>query len=240
MKSIRRATPTLVSADRAEQRNEMLFLHGGVNAGAKLLLRQPALVEELGQQRVVRFGDVLDQFAVQLVDLVLPLRPWPAPRVNLPRPAGGVVSDDLVAQDVQHLVEAGAGIDRQVHGKDARAVMLARRRQHLVKMRIEFVHRVDHQDLGDAEVRGVIPDPLGADADAVLGMDDDQGEVGHAQRAEGLADEVQVAGSVNDVELLAHPFGVEQGGLHGNLALLFAGVVIGDRACRRRCGPCGR
>ncbi len=144
--------------------------------------------------------------------------------------AGDIVSDDLVAQHVQHLVEAGAGIDRDVHGKDAGAKMLAGGSQDLVEIRIDFVQGIDDQNLGDAEIRGVIPDPLGADADAVLGMDDDQGKIGHAQRAEGLADEIQVAGGVDDVELLAHPFGVEQGGLDGDVPLLFADVIVGNGA----------
>jgi hypothetical protein len=42
----------------------MLFLDGGVNAGAQFLLRKAALVEELGEQRVVRFGDMLDELAL--------------------------------------------------------------------------------------------------------------------------------------------------------------------------------
>ncbi len=152
----------------------MLALHGAMNAGAELLLGQPALVEVFGQQGVVGFGDVLDQFGVQLFDLGLPLAGGGRLGEFAVR-VGDVVGDDLVAQDVQHLVEAGAGIDRQIHGKYAGPVMLPRRRQHFVKMGIEFVHGVDDQDLGDAEIGGVFPDPLGADADAVLGMDDAPG-----------------------------------------------------------------
>ena len=72
MKSIRRATPTLVSADVQNSGNEMLALHGGVDAGAELLFGKAALVEVFGQERVVGFGDVLDQFGVKLFDFVLP------------------------------------------------------------------------------------------------------------------------------------------------------------------------
>ena len=214
---------------RAEERDKMLLLHGGVDAGAKFLLGKPALVQVFRQQRIIRFGDVLDQFAMQLDDLFLPraggrdLREF--------SPAGSeIVSDDLIAQHVQHLVETGAGIDRDVHGKNAGAEMFAGRSQGLVEIRIDLVQGIDDQNFRDAEVGRVIPDPFGADADAVLGMDDHQGKIGHTQSAERFADEIQVAGRVNDVELLAHPFGMEQGSLHGNAPLLFADVIIGDRA----------
>ena len=65
---------------RAEERDEMLLLHGVVDAGAKFLLRQAALIEVFGQQGVVGFGDVFDQFAVQLGDLFLPRARWPGLR----------------------------------------------------------------------------------------------------------------------------------------------------------------
>ena len=64
----------------------MLLLHGVVNAGAKFLLGQPALVEKLGQQGVVRFGDVLDQFAVQLLTFSFH-SPAAGSSRNLPRPS---------------------------------------------------------------------------------------------------------------------------------------------------------
>ena len=104
-----------------------------MNAGAKFLLGQAALVEELGEQGVIRFGDVLDQFAVQPGDRVLQLA---LGRLlgEFAVPVGGVIGDDLVAQDVEGLVEAGAGIDGKVQRKNAGAVMLAQRGQLFVKV----------------------------------------------------------------------------------------------------------
>ncbi len=80
MKSIRRATPTFVLGGDAEERDEDAALDGGVNAGANFLLGKPALVEKLRQQRVVGFGDVLDQFAVQLLPRAPAMRRWRVPR----------------------------------------------------------------------------------------------------------------------------------------------------------------
>ena len=148
-------------------------------------------------------------------------------------PAGHVVSDDLIAQNVEHLIEARAGVDGDVHRKDAGAEMFAGRSERLVKIRIDLIQGVDGQNLRDAKVGRVIPDPLGADADAVLGVDDNEGKIGHAQPAQRFADEIQVARRVDHIELLAHPLGMKQGGLHGYVPLLFADMVIGHR------GPVG-
>jgi hypothetical protein len=49
---------------------------------------------------------------------------------------------------------------------------------------------VHDDDARDAEVAGLFPHELGANADAVSGMDDDEDEVGHAEGVDGLADEV--------------------------------------------------
>jgi hypothetical protein len=75
---------------------------------------------------------------------------------------------------------------------------------------------------------GVFPDLVGADADAVEGVDDDEGEVADAQGAEAFADEIEVTRGIDDVELLVEPFGMEEGGVDGDLAVFFVGVIIGE------------
>ena len=89
-------------------------------------------------------------------------------------------------------------------------------------------------ELGDAEEGGQVgglqslPAPLGADGDAVLGGDEDDARLHRAQGAGDLAGEVEVAGAVEDVDLVA----VEFHGLHGQgnagLALGLFGVVVAD------------
>ena len=212
----------------AEQRDEMLLLHRSVDAGAKFLLRQPALVEKFRQQVVIRLRDVLDQFPVELRDLFLPFARGRFLAEFAPG-VGQIIRHHLIAQDIQNLVEARPGIDRQVQRKNPRPVMLPRRRQHFVEARVDLVHRVDHDDFGNAQFRRVIPDPLRAHADAVLGMHRHQGQIRHPQRAQRLPHKVQVARRVNHIELLPHPFRVQQRRLRRNLPLLFAGVVVRDR-----------
>ncbi len=181
-----------------------------MNAGAEFLLRQAALLEKLFHQRVVRLRDVLDELAVQFLDLRLPL----AGRRFLRVFAGavGCVGDDFVAQHVQHLVEAGAGVDRHIQRKDVPAEMLLRGLHHRVEIHVLLVERVDDDHFRDAVIGRIIPHAVCADAEAVLRVDDDQREIADAQRAQAFADEIQVAGRVNDIEFLSHPFRVQQRG----------------------------
>ena len=64
----------------AEERDELLRLHRRVNARAKFLLRQRALLEKFVEQRVVRFRDQFDQLTMQLRRRAPSIRPSPAPR----------------------------------------------------------------------------------------------------------------------------------------------------------------
>ena len=91
-----------------------------------------------------------------------------------------------------------------------------------------FVEAIDDDDLGDAVLGGVFPDLVGANADAVDGIDDDEGEVRDSERAETFADEIEVTRGIDDIELLVQPFGMEEGGVDGDFAVLFVGVIIGE------------
>ena len=197
-----------------------------MDAGAEFLLRQIALLEKFLHQRVVGFGDVLDELAVQFLYLRLPFAGGGF--LGVFAGAVGRVGHDFVAQHVQHLVETRPGIHRHVHRKDVPPEMLLRRLQHRVEIHVLLVERVDDDHFREAVAGGVIPHAVGAHAEAVLRVNDDQREIADAQRAQTFADEIQIAGRVNDVELLAHPFGVHQRGGDGNLPVLFADVIIGN------------
>jgi hypothetical protein len=106
--------------------------------------------------------------------------------------------------------------------------MFLRAFQHRVEIHVLLVERVDDDHFREAVAGGVIPHAVGAHAEAVLRVNDDQREIADAQRAQAFADEIEIAGRVNDVELLARPFRVQQRGGDGNLPLLFADVIIGD------------
>src|SRR5439155_13350294 len=78
----------------------------------------------------------------------------------------------------------------------------------------------------NAAVRRAIPHALRAHADAVLRVDQHECEIRHALCRKRLADEVEIARRVEDVELLAHPRAMQQRRLRGNLALPLADVII--------------
>jgi hypothetical protein len=123
MKSIRRATPTLRSAETAKS---------GMNTWFWTALWRPARssssprtpwVEELLHQGVVGLGDVLHQLAVELVHALGQLALGGLLLV-VAVPAR-LVGDDLVAQDVEDPAEAGPGVERDRHREDVLAEVFA-------------------------------------------------------------------------------------------------------------------
>ena len=211
---------------RAEHRHEHLLLDGRMQTGASLLLRQPALGEELLHQRIVRLGNVFDELAVQLLG---PLGQCAGGRRFGELAAlVGRVGDDLAAQHVQHLVEPGAGIDRDDQREHTLAEVLAKLRQRLVKIRLLFVERIHDDDLRDAVRDRAFPDRVGADTRPVVGVHHHHRQVAHAQRPHRFADEIHVARAIQDVELLALPIQVHERGGDGDLPVLLALVVVRD------------
>ncbi len=203
------------------------FLDGRVQPGAHFFVGQPALGEELLHQRVVRLGDVLDELTVHLLH---PLGQGAGGgRFGVLAALVSRVGEDFTAHHVQHLVEAGAGVDWHHQREHPLAEVLAHLRQGLLEIRLFLVKRVEDDHLRNAVVRRAFPDRVRAHARAVVGVDDDHGEVAHAQRAEALADEIRVTGAIENVELLAQPIQVHEGGQHGDLAVLLALMVVGHR-----------
>ena len=162
----------------------------------------------------------------------------------------GFIRHHFAAQHVEHLVEVRPGIDRHIQRKNLWPILGARVGQHFVKVRVLFVHGVDHDYLRDAAVSRALPHPFRAHADAVLRVHHHEREVRHAHCRERLADKVEVTRRVEDVQLLAHPRAMQQRGLCGNLVLAFGDVIIRNgcalrdvahapndaRACEHRLG----
>ncbi len=151
---------------------------------------------------------------------------------KLPAPVG-FIRDHFVAQHVEHLVEVRPGIDRHIQRKNLGPVVRARVGQHFVEVRVLFVHGVDHDHLRDAAVRRAMPDPLRADADAVLRVHHHESEIRHPHRRERLADEVERTWRIEDVQLPAHPGAMQQRSLGGNLVLPLGDVIIRNRCALR-------
>ena len=209
-----------------EDRDKNLGLERLVQPAAKLLLGD-ALVEEFFQQRVVRLGHQLDQLGVQPLDLFLLI----AGDLGLVvfAAAVGLVGELRLADHIQRLVEARAGIDRNVDREEPLAERRLQLLQDRLVLRILGVDPVDHHRLGQAELLGVVPHFRGADLDAVRGVDDDERQVGHLQRRAALGDEIQIARGVDDVETALEPLGMQQRCVDGKLPLLLRLVIVGCR-----------
>ena len=219
--------PDIGFARSAEQRDEHLLLHGGMNAGAHDLLGQAAFVEIFLQQGVVGLRDVLDELLVQRLDPGFPLARG-GQFLVLAR-AVRRVGADLVAQHVEHLVEARARVHRHLHRENLGAKPLPDLLEEEVVIDVLLVQRVDHDDFRDTELGGVIPHHLGADPDAMNGMDHHHGKIHDPERVERLAAEIEVPRGVEGVQPAILPFEAERRGMNRNLPLLLAHMVVGHR-----------
>ena len=118
------------------------------------------------------------------------------------------IRNDLAAWHIQHLVEARTQIDGKSQRKHALSKVLPNMSQAPLEVRFLFIEPVEDDHLRNAVLGGVFPNRLGADPDAVIGMDDDQREIAHSQGPQALADEIGVTRAIQDIEFLAQPLQV--------------------------------
>src|SRR6185437_12398428 len=83
-----------------------------------------------------------------------------------------------------------------------------------------LIHLVGEDDARNAVLVALTPDGLGLRLDALVAVEHDDGAVEYAQRALDLDGEVDVAGSVDDVQALAGPESGRRGRRDGDAALL--------------------
>ena len=89
-----------------------------------------------------------------------------------------------------------------------------------VEVGAELVHLVDEADARDVVLVGLTPHGLGLGLDALLAVEDGDGAVEDAERALHLDREVDVAGGVDDVDLVLVPEAGHGGGRDRDAALL--------------------
>ena len=93
--------------------------------------------------------------------------------------------------------------DRELQRRDARAEPLLQLVERARERRALAVELVDEDRARDAALLGELPRDLGLHLDAFDRGDDEQREVGGVQRGRDVADEVGVAGRVEEVDLVA-------------------------------------
>ena len=186
------------------------------------------MVKVFLQQGIVRLGHQFDQLTVEGVDPVAPIRRQFAGIIFTG--AVGFIGMQLLAQNIGHLVEIGAGIDRPAQGKHPGSKALPGQGQYIVEFGIFTIKHIDGQQPGEAVVGGGLPNLLGAYLNPSDPADQHQREIGHAQGALYLTEEVGVARCVEQIYFLFLPGKIQDGGIDGNLPLDLIVMVIGDRA----------
>src|ERR1700730_1046470 len=160
-----------------EQRGEKLSLNSRMDTAAKLLFRESALIEELRKLCVIGLSNEFDQFAMKLSHAILPVAF--SGLFREPAPASGLIGNDIVAQYVENLIKARPGIHRHVHRKYTCTVLRTGIGKDVIEICVFLVHGINNDDLRDLTFGSVIPNAFGTYSDPVLGVNDDQREVGY-------------------------------------------------------------
>ena len=117
---------------------------------------------------------------------------------------------------------------RHVEQRAARAEHFADRVDQLREVDVVGVELGDAEDAAQAGVARFLPRAAGVDLDAGVGVDRDQRRVDGPQGADRLADEVRVAGRVDDVEPLAAVIEMDDRRLDRVLVVLLFFVEVAD------------
>ncbi len=204
---------------RGEHRRQVARGDAEHEALAHVVRREIAVFEVLGQEIFVVLGDGFEELCTERLDLRLHV-------VRDGRLAALVAQVRLHVHEVDHAFEGLLGADGKLHG-DA---TLAQLRLHLLQRAVEVgvltVEAVDQDGPRHATVVDHVPGLLGAHLHTGGGTDDDDGGIGGGESAVGVADEVGVAGCVDQVDFVAVPFAGEEGGVDADFAFDLVRVEV--------------
>ena len=215
----------------AEQREDLAPRHPRLQRPDRLIASDLFAPEVALQQRVVRFRDALDQLPRVLIEAGLVLRRH-VQLLVLPRLGALLVEVALLGKEVDDAVEFRALAHGDLHRDHLRGQPLLDLVVDLLEVGMLLVHQGDEEHPRHAALLGVVPDLLGAHLDAAGRGHHDDRPVRRPHARERFAGEVQIAGSVDQVELGVHPLGHGDGQVDGVFALDFVRGVIGEGPCR--------
>ena len=224
-----------VGAYRVEERLHALVLEGAsaqhrherardrraAQRGHELLGGEVALLEERLHHAFVYVRDLLDELRASELRVVLHVGRDLAHRESLPL-VGIVVlpHDGLHVDEIDDAFEAVLASDRELDGACVRPELLAELSDDALEVRAHAVHLVDERDSRNVVAVRLAPDGLGLRLHAADGAEDAHRSVEHAQRALDLHREVDVSGSVDDVDVVSAPLAGDRGGLYRDAVLL--------------------
>ena len=207
----------------AADRNDGTIGNADAQAAEDFFLGQLAFFEVLLHQFFVGAGDGFHNFFARGGDHFFFAG---GQRNFLHGLAGGFVG--FLFKHVHNALEAEAFAQRQQDRHYFGAELAAQGFEGLMEIGVLAIHLVDDEAAHDAVLCGERPRFFRADGHAGNGADDDGRAFAYAHRAHHFADEIEVAGHVDEVDLLALPFDGRNGGGNGNAAAGFFGVKVGD------------
>ena len=135
--------------------------------------------------------------------------------------------DRLHLDQVDEALHRVLDADRQLQGDPVDAELLGQGRAGLVEIGAGAVELVDEDDARDVVAVRQAPVRLGLRLHAGDALDDEDGAVEHAQRTVHLDVEIDMAGRVDDVDLVVLPPGGHGGGGDGDPPLALLRHVVG-------------
>ncbi len=213
------------AAERREERQIARALADAALQGGDVGL----VALEVGLEDVVVLLDgALDELRAVLLDVLLHVLGDVLDLVVLGQ--AGVVPDvRLALEQIDDADELGLGADRQHHDQRLGAEDGLDLVDDAVEVRAETVELVDVDDPRDVRVVRVAPVGLGLGLDAARAAEHTDAAVEHLQRPVDLDGEVDVAGGVDDVELVVLPEAGRGGRLDRDPALLLLVHEVGRR-----------
>ena len=185
--------------------------------------------EVLLQQCLVGLGDGLEQLLAVLGGLVGQIRGDLLEGRGSTDLDGATPGDGLLLDQVDDAVEVVLRTDGQLQDQRLGAQTILDGLDGEEEVGTELVHLVDEADARDVVLLGLSPDLLGLRLDAFLAVEDGHGTVEHAQAALHLDGEVDVPGSVDDVDLVLVPEAGHRRGGDGDTPLLLLLHPVGGR-----------
>ena len=220
----------LVLEGRTAQHRVDLAVDGQLADRALDLLDGEVLAaEELLQQRLIGLGHDLEQLVAVLLSLLSQVGGdldglVVLAHLGLAAPHLGIHLDQ-----VDDALEVVLGTDRQLDDQGLGAEAVFDGLHGEVEVRAQLVHLVDEADPRHVVLVGLTPHLLGLGLDALFAVEHRNGAVEHPQRALDLDGEVDVAGGVDDVDLVLVPEARDGGGGDGDTPLLLLFHPVGGR-----------
>ena len=191
--------------------------------------------EEFFRQHIVGLGDLLDHEVAPLLEALFLLvgdRLF-GDGLALVRVVVELVVVGDAAHQVHHAFERAGLADGDLNGDSGSAQALDDGVKAEVKVRADLVHLVDEAEARDVVFGGLPPDGFGLGFDAFLAVKDGHRAVENAEGAFDFDGEIDVAGRVDEIDVVhlavSRPEAARGGGLDGDAALLlfFHGVHDG-------------